>query len=92
MAEDSDMQARERAAFKRITAAARKLAAGTDAAALVDDVSSANHQDIDVRVVRRNEALANLMEALVGGTAEASKPGKGENKGKATPAESAKGE
>lgn len=92
MAEEADMEARERAAFKRITAAARKLAVGTDAAALVDDLSSANHRDADVRVVRRNEALASFMEALVGGTAESNKPAKGENKGKGTPAESAKAE
>lgn len=93
MAEDTDFVARDKAAYRRITAAARKLAVGTTATPLVEELSNANHQDADVRNMRRNEALANFLEALVdGGTAEASKPAKAEKTGKGTPAESAKGE
>jgi hypothetical protein len=74
---DHDAEAREQKAFRRLTAAARTLAKGTGHTALVEEISSAYHQDPNVRNMRRTEAIANYLEALAAPEKPESKTAKG---------------
>lgn len=60
-----DAATREQKAYRRVTAAARKLAKQHSISDLGEAVASANHQDTSTRAMRRTEALADLLEALV---------------------------
>lgn len=71
MAEEYDTEARENKAFRRLLAAARKLAKGNVPAELVEGVASASHTDPWVRNMRRTEAIAALLEALLSEDEEA---------------------
>lgn len=67
MAEEHDTEAREHKAFRRVVAASRTLAKQHGLTGdMVDAVSTANHQDLQVRSMRRMEAVATLLEAVVG--------------------------
>lgn len=56
---------RERKAWRRVVAAARKLAKQIGNNALGEAVANAQHNDTSTRDMRRSEALATLLEALV---------------------------
>lgn len=60
---DSDVRAQK--AYRRVIAAARKLAKQAGQGELGEEVANASHQDPSTREMRRYEALATLLEALV---------------------------
>lgn len=66
MAEEHDTEAREHKAFRRVVTASRALAKQHGLGEQADAVATANHQDPQVRSMRRMEALAGLLEGLVG--------------------------
>ena len=67
-----DASVRATKAYRRVVAAARKLAKQNSQAELGEAVAGANHQDGDTREMRRYEALASLLEALVADEEQAS--------------------
>lgn len=64
---EHDAATREQKAFRRVVAASRTLAKQLGKTDLSDAVSTANHNDLQVRGMRRMEALAALLEELAGG-------------------------
>lgn len=56
---------RAQKAYRRVIAAARKLAKREGEAPLADAVANASHFDPSTREMRRYEALAELLEAIV---------------------------
>lgn len=72
MAEEYETDAREQKAWRRVVAAARKLAKQQGNSELGEEVANASHNDPSTRNMRRMEALAALLEALV----EEEKPAK----------------
>lgn len=58
---DHDAENREQKAFRRLTAALRKLGNASQ----VDAVSNAYHPDPNIRNMRRTEALADWAESMV---------------------------
>ena len=66
-----ESDARAQKAWRRVLAAARKLAKQVGDNEKVDAVANASHFDPSTREMRRYEALADLLEAL---TAEEEKP------------------
>lgn len=85
-----DAATREQKAWRRITAASRKLAKQTGDAELGEQVASANHQDDATRSMRRMEALATLLEAAVADSTPAEEPTKSSKRVKADDHESAR--
>lgn len=70
-----DSDARAHKAYRRVSAAARKLAKQAGNTELGEAVATASHTDASVREMRRYEAMATLLEALVTGEPE-EKPSK----------------
>ena len=66
-----ETDARAQKAYRRVIAASRKLAKREGEAPLADAVANASHTDPSTREMRRYEALAELLEAVV---AEDEKP------------------
>jgi hypothetical protein len=66
-----ESDARAQKAWRRVLAAVRKLAKREGEAPLADAVATASHGDASIREMRRYEALAELLEAVV---AEEEKP------------------
>jgi hypothetical protein len=62
---DDIAEVRDQKAWRRVIAAARKLAKQHDVPELGEEVASANHADTATRDMRRSEALATLLEAVV---------------------------
>lgn len=76
MAEEYETDAREQKAWRRVVAAARKLAKQQGDSELGEAVATANHQDTSTRDMRRMEALAALLESLVSEEKPEAKPAK----------------
>lgn len=84
MPQAKNSEEREKIALRRVTAAARTLSKGTPAAPLVDEISNSYHADPSVRAMRRVEAVATFLDALVGATQPA-KAGKAKTTASAEP-------
>lgn len=78
-----ETDARAQKAYRRVIAAARKLAKQEGETTLAEAVANASHVDPSTREMRRYEALAELLEAVVEepkSEAAKSKPTKSEGK------------
>lgn len=65
MADLYETDARDQKAWRRVIAASRKLAKQIENPELGEAVANANHQDVSTRDMRRSEAIAALLEAVV---------------------------
>ena len=60
-----ESEARDQKAWRRVVAASRKLAKQVGEPELGEAVANAHHTDTSTRDMRRSEALAALLEAVV---------------------------
>lgn len=74
-----DIESREQKAYRRVLAAVRAIAKQRGTGELAEAVTSATHRDVDVRDMRRMEALAPFLEEIAGEKEDA-KPSKAKAK------------